>query len=287
MPELPEVETIRLSLLTPLTNRRITGSAIGAFPGVIGAMDWAMFEQGVRDRTIQGIRRRGKYLLIELDDESGIEVHLRMTGNLTLLPAEADPVRFEYLAITFDDGQSLRYSDQRKFGRVLFHPAVDRSWMAAKLGPEPLTPAFNSAYLERKLRGRTAAIKALILDQRIIAGVGNIYADEALFRSRLHPLQPGGSLTTADISSLVRSIKHVLRMGVENRGTSFSNYRDGYGEAGANQFRLRIYGRGRSGEPCTRCGGPLTIVEAGGRSSHVCVRCQPLRSIDDAGSGAR
>ena len=277
MPELPEVETIRLSLLAPLTGERITGATLGSFPGVNGPMDWVVFEGGLTGRTITGIRRRGKYLLFDLDDGAGIEVHLRMTGNLTLLPVEAEPVRFQYLSLQLEDGWTLRYADQRKFGRVLYHPAVDQKWMATKLGPEPLTHAFNAGYLGSKLTGRSAPIKALILDQRLIAGVGNIYADEALFRSRIHPLQPGGSLTPTQVASLVRSIKHVLRMGVENRGTSFSDYRDGYGEAGLNQFRLRIYGRGRSGEPCLRCGGPLTIVEAGGRSSHVCVRCQPLR----------
>jgi formamidopyrimidine-DNA glycosylase len=276
MPELPEVETIRRSLLPGLVGQTITGVRFGAFPGVVGAMDPGFFTAVVIGRLVTDIRRRGKYLLIDLDDGSGIEVHLRMTGNLTLCHGDADPIRFEYLALTLSNGSSLRYSDQRKFGRVLYRADFVGAALEQKLGPEPLSSRFTADYLTRRLRNRTAPIKALILDQRIIAGVGNIYADEALFRSRLHPLRAGGSLTEHEITSLVRSIRHVLRAGIENRGTSFSSYRDGYGEAGANQFRLRIYGRGRSGEPCLRCGGPLTIVQAGGRSSHVCVRCQPL-----------
>jgi len=277
MPELPEVETVRRSLIDHLVGRTIVGVELAAFPGVIGDMALAVFAAGVTDHVILDMRRRGKYLLLDLDDGSGIEVHLRMTGSLLLLPSGTPAVRFEHLRILLNDGQTLRYADQRKFGRVVFHPELGADYLQSKLGPEPLTNQFNANYLARRLQGRTAAIKALILDQRIIAGIGNIYADEALFRSRLHPLQPGGTLTSAEILSLTRSIKYVLRQGVENRGTSFSSYRDGYGQEGANQFRLRIYGRGRSNDPCPRCGGPLTIVEAGGRSSHVCVRCQRLR----------
>ena len=276
MPELPEVETIRLSLIPALVGHTIKSVTLGPFPGVIGPMAFEMFEAGLVGRTFVALWRRGKYLMMDLDNGSGIEVHLRMTGNLTVTKTGDDPVRFEYLSIDLDGEVSLRYSDQRKFGRVLFHPYLERQHLDRRLGPEPLEPGFSSAYLADKLQKRTAPIKSLILDQRIIAGVGNIYADEALFRSRLHPLRPGGSLSEHEVASLVRSIKHVLRQGVENRGTSFSSYRDGYGETGANQFRLRVYGRGRSGDPCPRCGRELTVVHAGGRTSHVCAQCQPL-----------
>jgi formamidopyrimidine-DNA glycosylase len=282
MPELPEVETVRRTLLPSLVGRRITGVMMRAFPGVIGQLDPETFAGLVSDRHITDIRRRGKYLLIDLDDESGLIVHLRMTGNLSVLPVDAEQVRFEHISLLLDDGQTLRFSDQRKFGRIEYRPAEIRDPLRSKLGPEPLGRGFTAAYLAGKLKGRTAAIKALILDQRIIAGVGNIYADEALFRSRIHPLTPGGELSTAQVASLVRSIKGVLRSGIEHRGTTFSSYRDANGEAGGNQFRLRVYGRGRRGEPCPRCGQPLVTLVAGGRTSHVCLHCQPLPASADS-----
>jgi formamidopyrimidine-DNA glycosylase len=282
MPELPEVETVRRSLLPSLVGRTITGVEMRDFPGVIGQLEPETFAGLVSGRQITDIRRRGKYLLIDLDDESGLIVHLRMTGNLTVLPAGHEPVRFEHIALLLDDGRSLRFSDQRKFGRIEYRSPENRDPLKSKLGPEPLEREFTADYLGGKLKGRTASIKALILDQRIIAGVGNIYADEALFRSRIHPLTPGGELTREQISSVVRSIKAVLRSGIEHRGTTFSSYRDANGEAGGNQFQLRVYGRGRRGEPCPRCGRPLVTLVAGGRTSHVCPHCQPLRTPVDS-----
>ena len=282
MPELPEVETVRRSLIPALVSRSITGVTLRDFPGVIGSMDFGAFAVLVQDRRIEDIRRRGKYLLIDFDDGSGLIVHLRMTGSLMTSPAEAAPIRFEHIAFWLDDGNSLRFADQRKFGRIEFRPPENRAPLEGKLGPEPLTSSFTSAYLSRALAKRTAPIKAMILDQRIIAGVGNIYADEALFRSRIHPLTPAGQLSQPQIASLVRSIKTVLRSGIENRGTTFSSYRDGNGEAGTNQESLRVYGRGRRGEPCPRCGQALVTLVAGGRTSHVCLRCQPPPNAAEA-----
>jgi formamidopyrimidine-DNA glycosylase len=281
MPELPEVETVRLTLLPHLEGRSIIAVKFGAFAGVIGDCDPERFAAGTVGRSVAGIRRRGKYLLIDFDDDSGLIVHLRMTGSLSYTDDSTEPVRFEHLRLHLDNGMTLRFADQRKFGRVVLRPAGDAQPLEGRLGPEPLEDAFNAAYLGRVLVRRTAPIKALILDQRLIAGVGNIYADEALFRSRIHPRTPGGALDERQVNSLVRSIKTVLRSGVENRGTSFSSYRDANGDVGANQNQLRIYGRGRSGEPCMRCGGPLTTLSVGGRTSHLCSRCQPLLARPD------
>jgi formamidopyrimidine-DNA glycosylase len=254
-----------------------------SFPGVLSGLDPGAFAALVERRCIIDVRRRGKYLLIDLDDESGFIVHLRMTGALTIAHVNEPPVRFEQIAFALDDGQSIRFSDQRKFGRIEYRPPDNYEPLEVKLGPEPLGAHFTSKYLANLLRNRAAPIKALILDQRIIAGVGNIYADEALFRSRIHPLTPGGTLRPEQIASLVRSVKSVLRAGIENRGTSFSSYRDANGEAGSNQVALRVYGRGRKGEPCLRCGRALVTLTAGGRTSHVCLRCQPLLPNPDAG----
>ncbi len=278
MPELPEVETVRRTLLPNLAGRRIEAVKLGQFVGVLGECDPALFTASTVGRTVTGIRRRGKYLLIDFDDESGLIVHLRMTGSLTFADSNPEPIRFEHLCLALDNGSTLRFADQRKFGRVQLRPADAFAPLENKLGPEPLEPAFSAGYLGKLLAGRTAPIKALILDQRLIAGVGNIYADEALFRSRIHPQTPGGDLTGSQVASLVRSIKTVLRSAVENRGTSFSSYRDANGQTGSNQFRLRIYGRGRSNQPCVRCGSPLTTLTVGGRTSHLCPRCQPVPS---------
>lgn len=280
MPELPEVETVRRSLRPLVTGRSIVAVSLQSFPGVLSDLDPAAFATLVVGRQIVDVRRRGKYLLIDFDDDSGVIVHLRMTGALTVANVIDSPLRFEQLAFALDNGRSIRFTDQRKFGRISYRTAEAWNPLESKLGPEPLGPGFTNQYLTDRLRNRTAPIKALILDQRIIAGVGNIYADEALFRSRLHPLTPGGSLQPPQISSLVRSIKSVLRAGIEHRGTSFSSYRDATGEAGTNQHVLRAYGRGRKGEPCLRCGRPLITLIAGGRTSHVCLRCQPPPPVE-------
>lgn len=282
MPELPEVETVRRSLLPLVIGKKIEQVSVGAFAGVLGGMDPASFAALTTGSTIADIRRRGKYLLFDLADGAGFIVHLRMTGNLTHARSGAEPVRFEHLSIHLDDGSSIRFADQRKFGRIEYRPKLGRRPLDGKLGPEPLTRSFNAAYLAERVRNRTAPIKALILDQRIIAGVGNIYADEALFRSRIHPTTPGGALSGTQVASLVRAIKSVLRSAIEHRGTTFASYRDANGETGTNQFRLRIYGRGRSGKPCLRCGRQLATLTVGGRTSHFCPHCQPAPESADA-----
>jgi formamidopyrimidine-DNA glycosylase len=214
--------------------------------------------------------------MIDFDDGAGLIVHLRMTGSLTVVRADDPPLRFEHLSINFETGASLRFADQRKFGRILYRPASVRRPLEGKLGPEPLSARFSATYLAVRLKGRTAPIKALVLDQRIIAGIGNIYADEALFRSRIHPQRPGGELSNVEIASLTRSVKHVIRHAIERRGTTFSSYRDGNGESGGNQRFLQVYGRGRTEEPCLRCGRPLAILTVDGRTSHYCPHCQRL-----------
>jgi formamidopyrimidine-DNA glycosylase len=170
----------------------------------------------------------------------------------------------------------LRFADQRKFGRIVYRPASNLRPLEGKLGPEPLSARFSATYLAARLKGRTAPIKALLLDQRIVAGIGNIYADEALFRSRIHPQCPGGWLTGPELASLVRSVKLVIRRAIERRGTTFSSYRDANGAFGGNQPFLKVYGRGRRGEACSRCGKPLEFLTVAGRTSHFCPNCQRL-----------
>jgi formamidopyrimidine-DNA glycosylase len=276
MPELPEVETVRRSLEPALLGRTISGLTVGDFVGVLGGTDPETAAARLANRRIDAIRRRGKYLLIDLDDGSGVEIHLRMTGHLQIATAGDAKLRYEHVSIQFDNDLELRFADQRKFGRVILHAVNPELGLKTKLGPEPLGPEFTAALLATILAKRTAAIKAVLLDQKAIAGIGNIYADEALFISRIHPQRPANSLTESEIRSLHRSIRRVLQAGVDRRGTSFSSYRDANGEAGENQQYLAVYGGGRKGNACPRCGKPLTHVVIAARTSHYCPHCQRL-----------
>lgn len=276
MPELPEVETVRAIAARELPGRTVTGVTFRDFPGVVGDVAPDVFVAMVTGRTLGEPERRGKYLLLPLDDDFALVIHLRMTGRLLVVPSDAPPARFEHLAIHLDGNRDLRFADQRKFGRVLHLPIDEaRATLETALGPEPLESGFTSDYLRQRLTGRTAPIKAFLLDQRHIAGLGNIYVDESLFRSRIHPLTPAGTLTEGQIRSLMRSIRHVLRSAIANQGTTFSTFENPYGERGSNADFLKVYGRAKRGEPCARCGSPLVWMRLGGRGTSYCPRCQP------------
>lgn len=278
MPELPEVETIRLGLLSTVVGEVITGLTVSNDETVLDPPSVSAFAQAVAGRVITGVGRRGKYLLLALDDSGAIEIHLRMTGQVRVLSLGAEPLRFERACIRFESGQSLRFADQRKFGRIVLLDAEGVKALDAKLGVEPLSIRFSANWLLEAVSERKRPIKAFLLDQHLIAGIGNIYADEALFRARIHPLTPSGLLTETECAALVRSIRHVLRAGIDHRGTSFSSYADHDGAKGQNQFSLQVYGKGRGQIQCPQCGGPLICIQAGGRSSHLCERCQVLRT---------
>jgi formamidopyrimidine-DNA glycosylase len=275
MPELPEVETVRRSLEPELVGREIVALRVGEFKGVVGEDDPETVGARLQGRRIAGLRRRGKYLIADLDDGTAFLIHLRMTGSLVHLAGDAPPERFEHLAIALDDGTELRFSDQRKFGRVLHIPTSEIDALDARLGPEPLSPGFTADVLGRRLSRRSGRLKSVLLDQTLVAGLGNIYVDEALFRARLHPLRDAGSLTPEEVRRLHAAIRAVLREGLTNRGTSFSSFRDGYGASGSNQNNLRVYGLGGTGEPCPRCGTAVIRLTVGGRGTHVCPTCQP------------
>jgi formamidopyrimidine-DNA glycosylase len=199
-----------------------------------------------------------------------------MTGNLSLLARNADPVRFEHLAIGVGENKSLRFSDQRKFGRVIHLLPQEADTVEGKVGPEPLSPEFTSEVFAQLLARRMGPIKSILLNQKVVAGIGNIYADEALFRARVHPLTPANKLSADQFKSLHRAIRHVLHEGLQNRGTSISHFRDGAGQEGANQNNLKVYGKGSNGGRCPRCGGQLEAVVIAGRTSHFCPSCQRL-----------
>jgi formamidopyrimidine-DNA glycosylase len=275
MPELPEVETVRQSLLTRIVGREIVGLRAGEFAGVVGPLGVESTRARLLGRRFTDVRRRGKYLFLGLDDGTTLMIHLRMTGRLQFAARDDPPIRFEHLAIQLSGGSDLRYADQRKFGRVLHLMPDEAAGIEKGLGLEPIESSFTSDELGRLLANRTGRLKSLLLDQRLIAGLGNIYADEALFLAQLHPERPGNSLTGAEVRRLHAAIGEVLGAALRNRGTTISSYQDATGAAGENQFHLQVYGRGRTGEPCPRCGGPLAVILVGGRSSHFCGSCQP------------
>jgi formamidopyrimidine-DNA glycosylase len=273
MPELPEVETIATDLRPHLVGRRIV-AVESLFSGIVRHPDAELFKAGIVDRTIEALTRRGKYILIHLDSRELLVVHLGMTGQLRYVPAAAPVEPHTHFIARLDDGRQLRYRDVRRFGRLLFATEEEllRERQLPKLGPEPIDPDFTADDLYRKLRGRRAPLKALLLDQAVVAGVGNIYADESLHRARIRPDRPAGRLSRQATRRLHEALKVSLELGITNRGSSVDNYRDAWGEPGRQQEELLVYGR--AGLPCANCGRPLALVRLAGRSTVFCRHCQ-------------
>lgn len=220
------------------------------------------------------VDRKGKYVLLGLDDDTWLGIHRKMSGNVFLRSADAAAEAHTHLEIAFDDGTLLRFVDPRKFGRIyLFRSFVElNDFLAERLGPDSLLD-LNEAVLTTKLRGRKGRIKSLLLDQGFLAGIGNLYADEALWEARVHPLRSGDSLSKVEMRRLAAAIKQVLLRGIERNGTSFSTtYRDVNDQRGENQAFLNAYGR--ESAPCPRCGRPIKRIVFGGRSTHFCPKCQ-------------
>ncbi len=272
MPELPEVETIRRQLAPHLEGRTLETVEIRDFRWTRPAPP-ELIAGELTGARVQRLGRRGKYMIWELDDDRHLLVHLRMTGALLLDP---DPesahtrVRFE-----LDDGHLLTYVDPRRFGtgHLMLSTAARDAYLDGRLGPEPLTPAFTAEYLREQARGRTAPVKSFILDQRRIAGVGNIYADEALHRAGVHPLRPAGSLTRSQWLALKDAIEVALAAGIDAKGASIDDFRHVDGARGSFQDRFVIHTR--AGEPCLTCGREIRKLVVGGRGTYVCEHCQP------------
>lgn len=273
MPELPEVEYVARQLRQQLAGRRIVGVRV-LWERAVSGMAASDFERELQGRRIADIRRRGKHLLIGLEDGRTLVVHRRMSGNLVFSPPAPEGEPYVRVAFDLDDGRRLLYTDPRKFGRLqLLDPAGLDEHLSA-LGPEPLDDEFTPAVLAERLAGRNRALKALLLDQSVIAGLGNIYADEALYRARLHPLRTAASLTPDEVRALYAGIRGALETGIANGGTTFGRYRDVYNEAGTNLEHVEVYRR--TGEPCPRCGTPIARIVVGQRGTHYCPNCQRL-----------
>jgi formamidopyrimidine-DNA glycosylase len=264
MPELPEVECIVRSLRPHLEGRRIAAVAFRS-PLAAGGRP-AEIPQFLADRSILAVRRRGKFILLEL--EGGIcAIHLRMTGRLVWNGPEGPHTRAVF---TLDSGR-LVLDDIRQFARVLAGPALPEP--VARLGPEPFD--LTAAEFARRLRTRRGRLKPLLLDQGFLAGLGNIYADEALHRARIHPLQPASRLSVRRMEALHAAIVEVLEEAIAAGGSSISDYVDGAGREGAFQLFHRVYGR--EGEPCGQCGAEVRRIVAAQRGTHYCPRCQRLQ----------
>jgi formamidopyrimidine-DNA glycosylase len=270
MPELPEVETL-VRLLnqgrngTPsVIGRTITGVEL-AWPRHIARPGPATFRQKISGRRIEALSRRAKYLVFTLDQGTML-IHLKMTGDLEVVPASAEPGDYDHTVFSLDDDWELRFSDARKFGRVYW--LEDPAQVLGKLGPEPLAEDFTPGVLSQQLEGRSRAIKPLLLDQSFVAGIGNIYADEALHRARLHPLHPADKLDEAGVKQLWQGIRHALQQGIDRQGTSL----DWVYRGGENQDHLRVYGR--EGEPCPVCGAEIKRIVVSQRGTHFCPDCQ-------------
>jgi formamidopyrimidine-DNA glycosylase len=273
MPELPEVETIRRRLAPVVEGATIEAAEI-VDPRLTRPVDPDLVADALVGERIVALDRRGKYLLWRLESGRTLVVHLRMTGSLRhasrgTLPDDA----YRRATLALDTGASVAYRDVRRFGTwELLDQDHLSPYLETRLGPEPLAPSFSATRLATLAAGRKAPIKAFLLDQRRVAGVGNIYADEALWRARIHPLRPAGELDAAEIVRLHRALRAALRKGIELQGSTLTDYVTPDGERGSMQHEFHVYGR--LGEPCDRCGRPIERIVVAGRGTWFCPHCQ-------------
>jgi formamidopyrimidine-DNA glycosylase len=284
MPELPEVETIRRQLAPHLEGRRLDEVEI-LDARWTRPYDPQAVAQVLRGAVVNRVGRAGKYLDLSLSGGRHLLVHLRMTGALLFDPAQ-EPLHTR-VRFGLDGGHRLLYVDPRRFGTGhVFPDSAERAaYLAARLGAEPFTSEFTVAYLRHAARGRRAPVKAFLLDQRRIAGVGNIYADEALFRAGIHPLRPAGTLTCAQWERLHTAIEEVLTAGIDARGATIDDFRHVDGARGSFQDRFLVHLR--AGQPCPVCAAPVRKIVAAGRGTYVCERCQRKPRARRAAAAAR
>lgn len=269
MPELPEVETVRRGLADAVTGRRVT--AVQVHEHRLRRPLARDFAARLTGRRIEDVRRRAKYLLLDLDDGASWLVHLGMTGTMVVLPADEPRRIHTHVVATLDDGRTLRFHDPRRFGLMRVGPAAELAELAA-LGPEPLAPDFSAELLHGIARRQRRAVKSLLMDQQVVAGLGNIYVNEILFGAGIRPTRRTSRVSRADAERIVAETGRVLAEAIDLRGSSISDYRDERGEPGAFQHTFRVYER--AGEPCRRCDGLIRRRVIVGRSSFYCPRCQ-------------
>ncbi len=271
MPELPEVEVIRRGLAPRLVGRRFLTVRMGGHR-LRQASPPAELARWLSGRRLERLRRRGKYLLFRLEGGVTLLIHLGMTGRL-LLGGSFRREPHVHLVFTLEGGLTLAYQDVRRFGQVLVFPPGQPLTPLQRVGREPFSPGLTAEWLADKARGRSRPVKNFLLDGRILAGVGNIYACEILFAAGLHPATPAGALTLEQWGWVLRETRRILRRAIRRGGTTVNDYLNSHGETGLFQIDLMVYGQ--AGEPCRRCGGPVERLVQAGRATFFCPRCQP------------
>ena len=275
MPELPEVETVVRDLAAAAICKRPIRAVTVRWPPIVATHTPRRFSHALRGCAVVSVRRRGKYIILELDCDRALVVHLRMTGQFRIDPAGTPLGKHDHVSLELDDGRSIVYTDTRKFGR--WRLVDDADEVVGHLGPEPLAAEFTAARFIRMIVGRRGVLKPLLLNQAFLAGLGNIYVDEALWQASLHPQRRAETLTPAEARLLWRSIRQVLRLGVRRMGTSLGtgkgNFYSVAGRRGRNQDSLKVFRR--TGEPCPRCATPIERLVVAQRGTHICPQCQP------------
>lgn len=272
MPEMPEVEQVRKTLAPHIEGKQITAIEI-YLDRLIKYPTPAQFIAGLVGKTICHVGRRGKYLVLQTDADQQLIVHLRMTGTLIAQASAKEAPPYAKIKFTLTGGVTMWFTDIRTFGTLYLvtnHDTYIEGYET--LGPEPLSEAFTAAYLEPLAAKSRKPVKSFILDQRNIAGLGNIYADECLALSGILPMRLANTLTHEEVTRLCEAINAVIAQGIKNRGTTFRDYKDGEGNKGDNQNHLLVYSRG--GKPCKKCGQPLATTKIGGRGTVYCEHCQ-------------
>jgi formamidopyrimidine-DNA glycosylase len=274
MPELPEVETVRAGLAPVLTGRTLEAVDI-LDTRLVRPFEPRAVADELEGERIAAVERRGKYLIFRFESGRSLLIHLRMTGSLrhvTNGSSADDPYR--RAVVRLDDGSDVMYRDVRRFGTwLLLEPGELEPYLATRLGAEPFSRDFTPKRFAARLANRRAPIKAALLDQRTLAGMGNIYVDEALWRARIHPLQPAGELAPEEITRLRAAVRRALEAGIARQGATLRDYARPDGGRGRMQEEFKVYGRG--GEPCDRCGTPIEKTRVAGRGTWYCPHCQP------------
>ena len=269
MPELPEVETTRRGISPHILGKRFKTLIVRQ-----SQLRWPVpdtLTSALPGLTLNQVARRGKYLLL-VTDVGTVLLHLGMSGNLRIATPDMEIRKHDHIDFVFDDNTVLRLNDQRKFGAVLWTSEPEKHPLLVNLGPEPLSEAFNSEYLNRRSRNRSVPIKNLIMDSHIVVGVGNIYANESLFLAGIHPNRPAGEIALPDCQRLVDAIKTVLHQAIAQGGTTLRDFTDPLGKPGYFRQSLSVYGR--SGQVCLRCEEPIQQMKIGQRASYFCGNCQ-------------
>jgi len=275
MPELPEVEVVRRGLARLLAGRTVLAVATDG-KALRGCVPDKTMTQWLPGATINEVRRRAKYLLIDFDNGTVLIIHLGMTGKLGIFPADSPPRTHDHVFWRLDNGQELRFNDPRRFGSIsLLRPgqaAVEETSFFAACGPEPLAADFSAHYLKSRATGRNQPVKNFLMDNRNVVGIGNIYANESLFAAGIRPTRPAGSIGLKKWRLLVEQIRVVLERAIACGGSTISDFIGASGESGYFQINFNVYDR--AGKPCRHCQRPIDSVRLGGRSSFFCRRCQ-------------